>query len=56
MKEAASISNLRVKMLLPGILINTTESDFYPIESMQIQRFNGEEWERFGDLISAESS
>ena len=56
MKEAANIRNLRVKMLLPGILINTSGSDFYPIESMQMQRFNGEGWERFGDLISAESS
>jgi branched-chain amino acid transport system substrate-binding protein len=42
--------------LLPGITISTSPEDFYPIESMQMQRFNGKEWERFGKTVSAESS
>lgn len=56
MKQAASLQDVRVPMLLPGITLNTSATDFYPIEAMQLMRFNGETWERFGDVISAESS
>ena len=56
MKEAANIRKVRMPMLLPGITISTSPDDFYPIESMQMQRFNGKEWERFGETVSAESS
>ncbi len=56
MKEAANLRQVRVPMLLPGITISTAPNDFYPIESMQLMRFNGEGWELFGDIISAESS
>ncbi len=55
MKEAANLRDVRVPMLLPGININTSPSDFYPIESMQLSKFNGKNWELFGDIISAES-
>ena len=41
-------------MLLPGIKINTSPTDFYPIEQMQMQRFNGERWELFGEVMSGE--
>jgi len=56
MKQAASIQGLKVKMLLPGITVNTSANDFYPIEAMQMQKFEGQEWIRFGEIISAESS
>jgi branched-chain amino acid transport system substrate-binding protein len=52
MKQAASLKNLTHPMLLPGITINTSEKDFYPIEQMQMQKFNGERWELFGPIIS----
>ena len=55
MKQAASLQDVRVPMLLPGITINTSPTDFYPIESMQLSKFNGKNWELFGDIISAES-
>jgi branched-chain amino acid transport system substrate-binding protein len=55
MKQAASLQEVRVPMLLPGITISTSETDFYPIESMQLSKFNGKNWELFGDIISAES-
>ena len=55
MAKAASISKLRVPLLLPGILLNTSATDFYPIEAEQLMRVNGEGWERFGEIISAES-
>lgn len=56
MKQAASMDKVRVPMLLPGITMSTSETDYYPIEAMQLQRFNGESWELFGEVISAESS
>ena len=55
MAVAASVKDFRVKMTLPGIMANTSASDFYPVEQMQMQRFDGEEWIRFGPLISAET-
>jgi hypothetical protein len=52
MKQAASLKDLKLPMLLPGITINTSDKDFYPIEQMQMQKFNGERWELFGPVIS----
>ena len=40
--------------LLPGIKVNTSANDFFPIEQMQLMRFNGETWELFGEVISGE--
>jgi len=52
MKQAASLKNVTHPMLLPGISISTSASDFYPIEQMQMQKFNGERWELFGPVLS----
>ena len=51
MKSAASIKDFETDTALPGIKINTSETDFYPIEQMQLMKFNGERWELFGDVI-----
>jgi len=53
MRQAASLKDVEVPMLLPGIKINTSPTDFYPIEQLQLQRFDGKKWIRFGDLIDA---
>jgi branched-chain amino acid transport system substrate-binding protein len=55
MKQAASMKDLVVPMLLPGIKINTSPTDFFPIQSVRLQRFKGETWELFGDVLSNES-
>ena len=52
MRQAASLKGLHIPMLLPGIVINTSPSDHAPIEQMQMQRFTGERWERFGPVRS----
>ncbi len=52
MKQAASIKDLELPGLLPGIKVNTSATDFAPISSVQLMRFKGETWERFGDIIS----
>ena len=56
MKQAASFSKFKVPVLLPGITISTSATDFYPIQSVQLQRFKGETWELFGDVMAAEST
>ncbi|WP_035671407.1 ABC transporter substrate-binding protein [Bradyrhizobium liaoningense] len=55
MKQAASLKDFRTEALLPGIKINTSATDFAPISSLQLQRFKGERWELFGDVINAEA-
>ena len=56
MKQAASMHDLVVPILLPGIKINTSPTDFYPIQSVQLARFDGETWQLFGEVLSSESS
>jgi len=54
MKQAASLKDFTPDTLLPGVKINTGPSDFAPISQLQMQRFKGEKWERFGDIISGD--
>jgi len=54
MKQAASIKNLELGGLLPGIKVNTSATDFAPISAVQLMKFKGESWERFGDIIEAD--
>ena len=56
MKQAANHQKLHVPLLLPGILLSTSPTDFYPVQAVRLQRFKGETWELFGDILSAESS
>ena len=54
MKQAASLKDFAPDTLLPGITINTSPTDFAPIEQLQLMRFKGETWELFGDIMSGE--
>jgi branched-chain amino acid transport system substrate-binding protein len=54
MKQAANLKNLQLGMLLPGITINTSPTDFYPVKQMQMQRFTGERWELIGPVMSGD--
>jgi branched-chain amino acid transport system substrate-binding protein len=54
MKQAANLKDFRTEMLLPGITINTSQTDFAPIDQLQLMRFKGEKWQMFGDVISGE--
>jgi branched-chain amino acid transport system substrate-binding protein len=56
MKQAASMRDLVVPILLPGIKINTSPTDFYPIQAVQLARFDGETWKLFGNVLSNESA
>ena len=52
MKQAASIHNLTQPMLLPGITISTSPTDFAPVKQMQMAKFDGTTWQLFGEVIS----
>jgi branched-chain amino acid transport system substrate-binding protein len=54
MKRAASLKDFTPDVLLPGIKINTAADDFAPISQLQIQRFNGQKWELFGEVINGD--
>ena len=54
MKQAASLKNFSSDVMLPGIKVNTGPNDFFPIEQMQLMRFDGEAWRLFGDVITGE--
>jgi branched-chain amino acid transport system substrate-binding protein len=56
MKQATSFKKFRVPMLLPGITITTSPTDYYPIQAVQLARFKGQSWELFGEILSAESA
>jgi ABC-type branched-subunit amino acid transport system substrate-binding protein len=54
MKQAASLKDFSSDVLLPGIKVNTSPDDFFPIEQMQLMQFDGQSWHRFGDVITGE--
>ena len=54
MKQAANLKDFELGLLLPGIKINTSPTDYFPVEQMQMSRFNGEHGELFGPVIAGE--
>ena len=56
MRQAANFQKQRVPLLLPGINVSTSPTDFYPVQSVQLATFKGETWNLFGDIMSAEGS
>jgi branched-chain amino acid transport system substrate-binding protein len=54
MKQAANLKNLELDMLMPGVKINTSPTDFFPIEQMYLSRFDGKSFVPFGKLLSGE--
>jgi branched-chain amino acid transport system substrate-binding protein len=54
MKQAASIRDLELGGLLPGVKVNTSATDFAPISQLQLMQFKGEHWDLFGEIINAD--
>jgi len=52
MRQAANLRNVEIGLLLPGITMNTSPTDFIPIDQFQMMRFNGEHWVLFGPIVS----
>ena len=55
MKQAASLKEFTPDTLIPGIKVNTSPTDFAPIEQLKMMQFKGGTWDLFGDIISAET-
>jgi len=54
MKQAAGIKDLELGGLLSGIKVNTSATDFAPLSQLQLVKFKGQTWERFGDIMSSD--
>jgi len=52
MKQAANIKDEIVTTVLNGIKINTSPTNFHPIQQLQLAKWTGKTWERFGDVMS----
>ncbi len=50
--QATDIKGLQLPMLLPGIEINTSPTNYSPIRQLQLEQFDGQSWQLFGELIS----
>ena len=55
MKQASSLKDCAPDTLLPGVKINTSATDFAPIEQLQMMRFKDEKWDLFGEVINGEA-
>ena len=51
MRQAAGIKSLELPMLFAGIRIDTSPEDYYPIEQVQMMRFDGQRWGTFGEVV-----
>ncbi len=54
MKQAASMKNVRFKLMLPGIFANSSDKNFFPVRQLQMVRLNGQKWEPFGTVMGSD--
>ena len=52
MRQAASLNNVELDLLLPGLAINTSRADYRVIKQFRMMRFTGERWEPFGPIVA----
>jgi hypothetical protein len=52
MKQASHIKNLKLPLMLPGVVLNTTPTDYFLVKQGQLARFTGTQWQGFGDVLS----
>ncbi len=56
MKQAANLHDVDNPLLLPGIKINTSPTNYHPIRAMQLMKWDGKTWVRFGSIIEGAES
>jgi branched-chain amino acid transport system substrate-binding protein len=56
MRQAANFQKFKLPLLLPGITVSTSPTDFYPIQAIRLARFKSGSWRLFGDVLSHESA
>lgn len=55
MAKASSLNDVELPMLLPGIKLKTSKTDYFPIQQLQLGRFDGEKWALFGGVLQDET-
>src|SRR5467141_985023 len=56
MKQASNLKNVQLDLSLPGIVANTTPTDYRVNKQLQMMKFNGERWEGFGPILEDDAS
>jgi branched-chain amino acid transport system substrate-binding protein len=56
MKQASSLKGVQLDLTLPGILGNTSPTDYRVNKQLQMMKFNGERWELFGPIIEDDAN
>jgi branched-chain amino acid transport system substrate-binding protein len=51
LKQATNVKSLELPVLLPGITVNTSPTDYHTIRALQLVRWDGKSWVRFGGII-----
>jgi branched-chain amino acid transport system substrate-binding protein len=51
MKQAANLQNVRVALLLPKLLVNTSPTLYYPIKFLQLSQFSGQIWNPLVEFV-----
>jgi branched-chain amino acid transport system substrate-binding protein len=54
MRQAANLKDFELGLLLPGVKINTSPTNYYPVQQMQLTRFNGASFDNFGPVVGGE--
>jgi branched-chain amino acid transport system substrate-binding protein len=55
LKQSSHLSRVELDLLLPGITVSTTPIDYRVNKQLQMVRFDGERWEKFGSIITDEA-
>ncbi len=51
MRQATSLKNVEIPMLLPGVVVNTSPTNYHPLRQVQLMKWDGQTWSRFGKII-----
>jgi branched-chain amino acid transport system substrate-binding protein len=51
MKQAANLHGVENPVLLPGITVSTSPTNYHPVQDLQLERWDGSTWVRFGGVI-----
>jgi branched-chain amino acid transport system substrate-binding protein len=52
MRQATDLKQVHLSLLLPGITLNTTSEHYAPIKQLRLMRFNGTNWDPFGEIMT----
>ena len=56
MRQATNLKDIQLPMVIEGIKVNTSPTDYYPLQAVRLARFKGQTWELFGNIIAHEGA